>query len=214
MNTSVEQANETRLTKLKIARHQLGTGLDLFIRDRDAISVHCLACGGAELIEGIATNAGLPPLSNHILKTHPNLDIRGLREMQRRYWNAFKHLSSRDGAVRDDTEILSAFDDTKNDAILFVAWWDYLLVTKKLPVAAQVFQVWWYALNERKLLPDADYEGIRKVFPAITKVDRAEQKRRLRRTVEKYRRDQELLRHPNTDDQPLCLSSTIDGMQL
>jgi hypothetical protein len=48
-------ANSATLTKLDIARHQLGSALDLFIRDRDAVSVQCLACGGVELMEGIAT---------------------------------------------------------------------------------------------------------------------------------------------------------------
>ena len=43
------------LTKLNVARHQLGTALDLFIRDQDPIAVQCLACGGGELIEAIAT---------------------------------------------------------------------------------------------------------------------------------------------------------------
>jgi hypothetical protein len=43
------------LTKLNVARHQLGTALDLFIRDRDPIAVQCLACGGVELIDSIAS---------------------------------------------------------------------------------------------------------------------------------------------------------------
>jgi hypothetical protein len=35
--------------KCKVARSQLVTALDLFLRDKDPISVQCLACGGARL---------------------------------------------------------------------------------------------------------------------------------------------------------------------
>lgn len=133
------------LTKLDIARHQLGTALDLFIRDRDAVSVQCLACGGAELIEAIAMHQGVEPLSTHMLQTFPDMDMAELRRLQRQYWNAFKHMTLN----RDDTDTLASFSDTKNDAALFVGWWDYCAVTQKLPLPAQVFQVWWYALNER-----------------------------------------------------------------
>ena len=30
------------------------TALDLFLRDKDPISVQCLACGGGEVVEGLA----------------------------------------------------------------------------------------------------------------------------------------------------------------
>jgi hypothetical protein len=59
------------LTKLDVARHQLGTALDLFIRDRDPIAVQCLECGGSELIEAIAKTNNVRPFSTHILETVP-----------------------------------------------------------------------------------------------------------------------------------------------
>jgi hypothetical protein len=33
--------------KCRIARSQLATALDLFLRDKDPVSVQCLACGGS-----------------------------------------------------------------------------------------------------------------------------------------------------------------------
>jgi hypothetical protein len=198
-----------QLTKLDVARHQLGTAMDLFIRDRDPVAVQCLACGGAELIEAIATIENIEPLSTHMLKTVPGLDMKELRTLQRRYWNAFKHMNDRGGAVRDDSETLAAFNDTKNDAALFVGWWDYYAVTKALPLPAQVFQVWWYALNEGKLVPEADLDEIRRAFPNIMKDDRDEQKRRLRRTVEKYRDNKEVLADLRTETLPLCFSARL-----
>src|ERR1700712_3465111 len=120
------------LTKLNVARHQLGTALDLFIHDRDSVAVHCLACGGGELIEAIANVASVEPLTTHMLATKPNLEIKELRRIQRLYWNAFKHMTQRKGEVRDDVTILADFDDRINDGILFMGWWDYQAVTQKL----------------------------------------------------------------------------------
>jgi hypothetical protein len=73
------------------------------------------------------------------------------------------------------------------------------LVQQKLPVEAQVFQIWWYALNEEKLSPDADLGVVRKAFPDIRRQKRMEQKRRLRRSIEKFRKDKALLADPATE---------------
>ena len=74
-----------------------------------------------------------------------------------------------------------------------------MTVQKRLPVAAQVFQVWWYALNEERLSPDADIGVVRTAFPNISQQPRVEQKRRLRRAIEKYRKDRALLADPATE---------------
>ena len=198
-----------KLTKLDVARHQLGTALDLFIRDRDPIAVQCLACGGAELIDAIAGVQKVRTFSTHMLETVPDLDIVKLRNLQRQYWNAFKHMSTRDGKPRDDAETLAAFDDTKNDPALFVGWWDYFAVTGRIPLPVQVFQIWWYALNETKLASGTDVETIRRAFPDIVSCARVEQKRRLRRAVEKYRDNAEVLKDARTENNPLCFPATV-----
>jgi hypothetical protein len=102
---------------------------------------------------------------------------------------------------------LTAFNDTKNDAALFVGWWDYYAVTKMLPLPVQVFQIWWYATNEGKLAPATDTVEIRGAFPDIMSDNRDERKRRLRRTVEKYRDNKDVLADPRTEKVPLCFSA-------
>jgi len=98
--------------KIECARRQLGTALDLYLRDRDPVSVHCLANGGCELIEVYAKKAGAKPFVSHILETQPDLDIKALKTVQRKYWNAFKHALERHGGdERDDDELLSSFTD-------------------------------------------------------------------------------------------------------
>jgi hypothetical protein len=184
---------------MAVARAQLMTALDLFLRDKDPIAVHCLACGGGEIIEKVAEAQGNKVFATHIISTQPEMDRGKIKGLRNRYWNAFKHYSDFDGLPRDDEELFARFDDTVNDSSLFIGWWDYQSAAGKLPVAAQVFQVWYYAVYEEKLAPDADLRSIRKAFPYIRKQDRGEQKRRLRRSVEKYRNDRKLLADPLTE---------------
>jgi hypothetical protein len=77
--------------KIECARRQLGTALDLYLRDLDPISVHCLASGGWEVIAVYAEKAGAQPLGSQILKEQPHLKMEDLRKIQVDYWNAFKH---------------------------------------------------------------------------------------------------------------------------
>jgi hypothetical protein len=187
------------LTKIAVARAQLVTALDMFVRDKDPISIQCLACGGGEIAEGLAEVHGEEPLAMHILKDQPHMDRFAIRGLRNQYWNAFKHVFDRKGLPRADEQLLASFSDINNDVALFVGWWDYMTVQKRLPVAAQVFQVWWYALNEEKLAPDADLGVVRTAFPDLRQQPRAEQKRRLRRSIEKYRKDRGLLADPSTE---------------
>ena len=118
-------------------------------------------------------------------------------------------MSTRDGRPRDDAETLAAFDDTKNDAALFVGWSDYFAVTGRIPVSVQVFQIWWFALNEEKLAPGADLDTIRKAFPDILSCDRIESKRRLRRAVEQYRNHPDVMKDARTERNPLCFPASV-----
>ena len=57
--------------KCKVARSQLATALDLFLRDKDPISVQCLACRGAEVIEAVAEHVGEQSFSTAVIERHP-----------------------------------------------------------------------------------------------------------------------------------------------
>lgn len=191
---------EHQRIKIAVGRAQLATALDLFIRDKDPVSVHCLAGGACEVLEGLASIHNEVPFSTHILGEHPNLNLAKLRSIQRVYWNSFKHLFKPDDkTIRDDLSDLQMFDDTRNDHLLFIGIHDYAIIAKALPIAAQVFQTWYYATNEDKLSSNADLAAIRQTWPDIDCDDRREQKRRLRRGVEKWRTNQKLLSDPKTE---------------
>src|SRR5947208_3253965 len=107
----MEQSDNQSLTKVAVAKAQLVTALDLFIRDKDPISVQCLACGGGEVVEGLAEAIGSEPFATHILTTQPKMDRKEIRRKKNLYWNAFEHCSDRNGMQRGDEKLLADFDD-------------------------------------------------------------------------------------------------------
>ena len=102
------------LTKAQVARRQLGTALSLYIDNLDPVSVHVLACGGGEIAEQLVLQANRHPLSS----MWP--DIGAARQRSDLYWNAFKHATTKRGQDRADQELLSEFDDRRNDEALLV----------------------------------------------------------------------------------------------
>jgi hypothetical protein len=194
-----------KLDKIEIARRQLGTALALFLQDADPVSVHTLACAGCEIAEHLTRKAGAEPFSTHALAIFPNLDVSKIRRLQNQNWNAFKHAMTRGGMERDDGRLLERFDDKVNDHTLFVGWHDYMLAVRTLPVEAQVFQVWYFALHPEKLNPEVDTARYEQVFPMLPSMPRADQKRALREIISSSRRDTELMSHPQTDARWLIL---------
>lgn len=176
----------------------------MFIRDRDPISTHVLACGACELLEGVGQMMEVEVLSALVRKLQPELKLGNIVRLRNQHWNAMKHFYEQNNkTVRDDAELLSAFSDVANDTVIWEGWHDYQMITGRLPVEAQVLQVWYFAVNENKLAADVDREPYRRFFPRIGHVDRVEQKRRLRRSCEKYRKDREIMNDPKTEVRPL-----------
>src|SRR5215510_3577682 len=143
-----------KLDKTEIARRQLGTALALFLQDCDPVSVHALACAGCEIAEHLTRKAGEEPFSTHALLTFPDLDIGKIRRLKNQYWNAFKHAQMRDGIEREDSELLERFGDEVNDHTLYIGWHDYMLAVGILPIEAQIFEAWYFALYLEKLNPE------------------------------------------------------------
>ena len=194
-----------KLDKTEIARRQLGTALAMFLEDSDPVSVHTLACAGCEIAEHLTRKAGEEPFSTHALLTFPDLDHGEIRRLQNQYWNAFKHAQTRDGIEREDSELLERFGDEVNDHTLFVGWHDYMLAVGALPIEAQIFQAWYFALYPEKSNPEVDTRIYRQLFPMLPSKFRADQKRALRQVISSFREDAEVMTHPKTDPRPLML---------
>jgi hypothetical protein len=194
-----------KLDKTEIARRQLGTALALFIEDSDPVSVHTLACAGCEIAEHLTHKAGKKSFSPHALLTFPDLNRAELRRLQNQYWNTFKHALTRDGIERQDSDLLERFEDEVNDHTLFIGWYDYMLAVYALPIEAQVFQIWYFALYPEKLNPEVDTTIHQKVFPMLRRKSRADQKRALREVISSFRENVEVMTHAQTDPRPLML---------
>jgi hypothetical protein len=193
--------------KIASARRQLGTALSIYLQDLDPVSVHCLAGGGCELIEYYAKKAGGEPFTSHVLKTFPDMDIRQVRILQRKFWNAFKHATHQySGEERDDDELLMRFTDEQNDHVLFIGWYDYALATNTMPIEAHVHQAWYIALHPDKLAAHFPPELYDDTFPRLRGKSRPEQKRMLNEVIERYRTDRFVMNHPGTDRTALIMN--------
>jgi hypothetical protein len=194
-----------KLDKTEIARRQLGTALAMFLEDSDPVSVNTLACAGCEIAEYLTRKAGEEPFSTHALLSFPDLNIDKIRQLQNQYWNAFKHARTRGGIEREDSELLERFGDEVNDHTLFVGWHDYMLAVGALPIEAQIFQAWYFALYPEKSNPEVDTRIYRQLFPMLPSKFRADQKRALRQVISSFREDADVMTHPKTDPRPLML---------
>jgi hypothetical protein len=187
------------LDKTEVARRQLGAALALFLDDLDPVAVHSLACSGGEVAEHMAFKAGEQPFSTHTLAMHPDIDSGRLRGLRNQFWNAFKHATTQKGLDRNDEQLLADFRDDQNDHALFIGWYDYRRAAGWLPLEAQAFQVWYYALYPEKLRNIEDARPAVERFGDLTKVSRTEAKYRLRTEIARLRQDGNVMTHPLTE---------------
>ena len=197
--------NSDALTKLDVARRQLGTALWLYLEDLDPVSVHTLTGAASELAERLARDVGGSPFIDHALDTNRGMTPQQYYAIARQYYNAFKHLTHKGGAKREDEALLADFDAYHNDALLFVAWTDFMSASLSAPIEAQVFQVWFYAAQPDKLADKDDTTRFLSAFPDLASLDRQERKRALKAQIAVIRTNQEVMLDPRTDRRPLLL---------
>jgi hypothetical protein len=191
--------------KAEVARRQLGTALDLFLRQLDPVSAHCLACGGGEIAERLAEKAGATTFARHARATIPDLTIGTIRKLRTQHWNAFKHATTSNGKDRDDTHLLTDFKPDDNEHWLFIGWHDYGQAGLAMPVEAQVFELWYFARYPEKANPAADLSHVHFIFPALLECSRGRQQSRLIAECRKARKNRAWMAETLTDPRPLVL---------
>lgn len=197
--------------KIEVARRQLGMALDLYLRDLDPVSVHCLANGGSELIEFYAKKLSGEALLSGFVETKPGTNFLDLRRVQREYWSAFKHATTlyqkgKPVEERDDDSLLATFKDEQNDLALVIGWYDYLRATGKMPIEAQAQQAWFFALHPEKLAARHSPEKYEELFPGLRTKSRTEQKWMLNGAIERARADEGKMSASLTERRPLVLN--------
>jgi hypothetical protein len=194
------------MDKIEVARRQLGAALDMFLRGQDPVSVHVLAVAGGEVAEWIAEQAGGEPFKNHVLETFPQMDLKDIRDLQRKYSNAFKHATTNKGKDREDEATLAAFEPTINEHMLFIGWYDYAMGSLPRPIEAQVFEAWYLAKNPEKLNPDeVTPETFERLFPNFRPLSPERKFARLGDTIRKARKNGAVMQSDGTDRRPLVL---------
>ena len=94
---------------------------------------------------------------------------------------------------------MSGFSDLQNDHALLVGWYDLMLACKKLPIEAQMFQSWYFALYPERLGSEADVSRYETLFPRLRDLARSDQKNALRDAIERSRQDPAVMNDPATE---------------
>lgn len=195
-----------RLTPLLVARAQLMTAIELFLEDRDPVSVQSLAGNARELLEAMCRLEGVEPMADLILSDHPGRDKKWLYGTINLYRNCFKHLGKTQAERDSDQATLDQFNDRVNEFLLYVCVEDYVRLRKAMPVPFQIFQVWFSAKNADLIAEQGTADQMRNAFPRIAELTRAKQKALARHLTKEYLDNPDLHSDPRTE--PLILKVT------
>jgi hypothetical protein len=188
-----------RFDKTHVARRQLGAALALFLEDLDPIVVHVLACTAGEVAEYLAVKASGQPFTARALATFRNNSWRDIRRARNQFWNSFRYATTHDDDQEGYSGLMSGFSDLQNDHALLVGWYDLMLASKKLPIEAQMFQSWYFALYPERLGSEADVSRYETLFPGLRDLARSDQKKVLRDAIERSRQDPAIMNDPATE---------------
>jgi hypothetical protein len=178
------------LDKIHVARRQLGVALALFLEDLDPIVVHVLACTAGEVAEYLAVKATGQPFTARALATFRNNSWRDIRRARNQFWSSFRYATTHDDDRGGYSSLMSGFSDLQNDL---------MLVSKKLPIEAQLFQSWYFALYPEKLGSEAYLSRDETLFPGLRDLPRSSQKKALQDAIELSRQDPAIINDPATE---------------
>jgi hypothetical protein len=185
--------------KTHVARRQLGVALALFLEDLDPIVVHVLACTAGEVAEYLAVKASGQPFTARAVATFRNKFWRDIRRARNQFWSSFRYATTHDFDEEGYNRLMSGFSDLENDHALLVGWCDLMLASKKLPIEAQMFQSWYFALYPETLGSEADVSRYETLFPGLRDLPRLDQKKALRDAIERSRQDAAIMNDPATE---------------
>jgi len=182
------------MDKIEIARRQQGTALSLYLDDLDPVSIHSLAGNAREILDKLADYEGVSTFRDFALEASPGETPKNYYAAMNAYRNAFKHLEM------DDRQIINSFSDEENKYLLFVCWFSYMNLCKRLPIEAQVFQIWCFAHVGEKF-PEENYTSLG--FDGLLQLTPSERKERLNAAIERARVDLDITGDVRTERLPL-----------
>jgi hypothetical protein len=177
------------LTKLDVAESLLVAAIRMFFDDAHPVPIYQLASSAREILTTIGDKTGVKTLLHDFAKKK-GLTLQEAAKQAHTFAGFFKH------ADRHPTATLH-FSEDEADSVIAMACHDFGRVTGGMPVEAQVFEVWIYALAFERV-HDAPLKGQRliklaiKQFPGIRTADRQQQKKLGRDVLKKVKDDPEL----------------------
>ncbi|MEM9910563.1 MAG: hypothetical protein AAF922_07235 [Pseudomonadota bacterium] len=187
----------------EICRRLLGTATQLFLDSKDPVSVHALASNAIEHADFLAQQHKGSGLKDHVLAMFPDMELRDLKRMRNKHYRVIKHSHNFKNEPFDISKEMADFGDTSNDYILFNCWFDFMGCGFPIPLAAQVFQTWFFRMYPKTLNPEHDFDF--PLFDILMDLPRFVQKQKLCEAVIEVGKWKEVMEHENTDRRPLCL---------
>jgi hypothetical protein len=161
------------LSKIDVAAAHIRTAVRLFFEDAHPVPIYTLASAARELLTTIGDRAGVETILHSIAKKQ-NIKVGEMAKHAHEFASFFKH------ADRDPTATVT-FVETEVDPVLVLACHDFGRIAKGMPVEAQVFEAWIYALaylrvSEAGLRRQQLIKLCIREFPGIRTATRQQQK--------------------------------------
>ena len=166
-------AQTYELTKIDVAQALIRTAVRLFFEDAHPVPIYLLASSAREILTTIGQKIGIET-SVHLVAKQMGGSVKDVIPIVHEHARFFKH------ADRDPTA-KTTFNEMDVDVVLIAACHDFGLVAGGKPIEAQVFDVWRFALAQRKisdapLRQQAEMRRAVSRFPGIRTADRKTQK--------------------------------------
>lgn len=161
------------LTKIDVAAAHIRTAVKLFFEDAHPVPIYTLASAARELLTTIGDKAGVETIL-HALAKKQNMKVGEMSKLAHEFAGFFKH------ADRDPTATVT-FREIEVDSVLVLACHDFGRIANGMPVEAQVFEAWIYALAYKRV-SEAGLRRQRLIklcireFPGIRTATRQQQK--------------------------------------
>lgn len=156
------------VTKLEAAKRQLNSAIRLLFVGEDAISVHSIAVGAANLLSDLADHKPDITSWREMMREDQGMTPAQIKGVLNRSWNFFKH------ADRDPKEQLE-FDAKESEYIMFFATLECGELTETT-TEMQIFQLWFLAAGRTRLDDDNEIQKFSEaLFPCLHQLSREKQ---------------------------------------
>ena len=165
------ESEETTVTKLKEARRQIETAIELWVREADPVSIHTLAAAAHRLVHDVAASDKEIGISGAFLLDGKRLAEWGFNPKEfkkelRRAETFFKH-------AKDDPNDSYTLSHSLTEAVLYSTIDCYRRLVKEKSALMGLFLAW-FGVQSPALLDEPSRDKLANIIPASKGVSRQE----------------------------------------